>query len=169
MEVEFPDVEKFEFNSFIDKRGAFSRCFDLDDVRHISPNFSVDQISWSTTKKRGTLRGLHFLKEPAQESKYVYVAQGKIQDVVVDVRPASKTLHKYQSNILVEGESLLIPTGYAHGYLTLSDNVILLYAMSGNYVPSLDSGLRFNDPKLAINWAEMPNRVSYRDMNHPLL
>lgn len=130
---------------------------------------TVSQISFSENTEKFTLRGLHFLAHPYEEQKSVFVVSGKMQDVKVDMRPESEFLHQHESVILNQGEGVIIPPGFAHGFLTLEPNTQLIYVTSSPFDPTLDRGVHYADPKFSIQWAEEPSVVSARDLNHAFL
>ena len=154
---------------FIDKRGYFIESYSMREfaAAGINEKFVQDNQSESC---RGTLRGLHFQKEHPQ-SKLISVIKGEIFDVVVDLRVDSKTYGKWHGiNISSEKKNqLYIPCGFAHGFLALSDKVILSYKCSDFYYPRDEGGIAWNDPALDIKWPEL--EVDYilsdRDKNWP--
>jgi dTDP-4-dehydrorhamnose 3,5-epimerase len=119
------------------------------------------------------LRGLHFQLPPAEQAKLVGVVRGKILDVVVDIRAGSPTYGRHVSTELSaqSGWQIYIPVGFAHGFLTLEDDVLVLYKVSHHYAPAKDSGIRWNDPDLAFPWPfeEANVIVSDKDRSLPLL
>jgi dTDP-4-dehydrorhamnose 3,5-epimerase len=126
-----------------------------------------------SSKRAGTLRGLHFQVPPAAQSKLVNVLRGRILDVAVDVRCGSPT---YGNHVAVElsaesGQQLYIPVGFAHGYLTLEAEVVVMYKVSNYYAPALESGIRWNDPDMAVPWPFKHADIitSEKDRRLPLL
>ena len=165
-----PEVLMVKSNLFKDDRGTFYRAFDKEFFAQ-KLEFTLSQINISFTKDIGTIRGLHFQEEPFQEQKIVRCISGSILDVAVDIRPKSPTYLKsvqlelsYENNL-----ALLIPKGFAHGYQTREENSIVQYYTSEIYKPNHEMGVRFNDPKLEINWDPKIKTVSEKDMNWPLL
>jgi len=138
----------------LDPRGWFSETFHqqrLDDLG-IHCRFVQDNQSYSA--RAGTLRGLHFQLPPHAQAKLIMVLRGRILDVVVDVRRGSST---YGRHVSVEisadaGQQVYIPVGFAHGFLTLTDDVLVMYKVSDYYAPACDSGIRWDDPDIAIPW-----------------
>ena len=133
-----------------DKRGFFYESFKKNNFKKI--NFVQDNISFS--KKKGTLRGLHYQKPPFDQAKLIFVLSGKIFDVVLDIRKKSKTYGKFKTFILHENNfnSLYISSGFAHGFLTLTDNVQLFYKVSNYYSKKNDYSIKWDDKKLNIKW-----------------
>jgi dTDP-4-dehydrorhamnose 3,5-epimerase len=112
------------------------------------------QDNQTRSTRRGTLRGFHFQKPPAAQAKLISVLHGRILDVAVDIRRNSPTYGKYVSAELSsdDGKQLFVPTGFAHGFLTLADGVSVLYKVSDYYAPSDEGGIRWDDPNIAFPW-----------------
>jgi dTDP-4-dehydrorhamnose 3,5-epimerase len=155
----------------IDERGYFARIFCQEELRKNGLSFNIVQINRSFTKKKGTLRGIHFQKEPKAEDKVVQCQRGGIYNVVVDLRKNSKTLGQWLAVELTEDNKkmLLVSKGCANGFQALTDNCELLYFMSEFYSPEHASGLRWNDPKLKIPWPIDNPFLSEKDKNWPLM
>ena len=102
----------------------------------------------------GVLRGLHFQKAPYEQTKLVRVVRGKVQDIAVDLRKDSPTFGKYESVVLssVNKKQLLIPKGFAHGFVTLSDEAVFSYKVDNIYASEFDSGVIYNDKTISIDW-----------------
>ena len=155
-----------------DERGFFARSWCAEEfARHgLSPRLSQCSVSWN--RRLGTLRGLHFQRAPNAESKLVRVTRGSIFDVIVDLRPASPTRHRWFGVELdaESGLSVYVPEGFAHGFQTLEDDTEVLYQISVPYHAADADGLRWDDPALAIAWPAAEERViSARDLAFPLL
>ena len=131
--------------------------------------FDFVQDNLSETFKKNTLRGLHFQIAPYEQTKLVKVISGSILDVFIDLRKKSDTYEKYGSYILSENDGcLLIPKGFAHGFLTLTDNTKVLYKVDNYYNKEHERGIRWNDPFFNINWPTENNVViSKKDSNLP--
>jgi len=162
----FDEIELVPKKQYVDGRGTFRRVYDSSDSK-----FLANQISFSGNLKKGTLRGMHRLDEIKQEFKLVECVSGSIFDVLVDCRPQSiNYLNHVAFQISSQSEfAVLIPPGFAHGYLTLEDNSNLIYQMSVHYDSNLEIGLRWNDPALGISWPMDPNSISPKDSTWPLL
>ena len=156
-----------------DERGYFFETFKHDFFKKslgFEVNFIQDNESQST---KGVLRGLHYQIPPFEQTKLVRVIQGKVLDVVVDIRRNSKT---FGQHIAVELSSenkfqLYIPPGFAHGYVVLSESAIFAYKVDSFYSSSHDRGIAYNDPKLDIDW-KLPIselKLSEKDKKHPNL
>lgn len=152
-----------------DERGFFARTFCRDEFAAHGLDPSLVQCNVSFNMKKGTLRGMHFQKAPYEEAKVVRCTQGRIYDVMVDVRPGSGTFCKwYGAELTAEDRrAFYIPGGFAHGFLTLSDNAEVLYQMSEFFHPECASGVRWNDPAFSIGWPEAVAVISERDANYP--
>ncbi len=127
----------------VDDRGWFSETFHEKRLRDIGITCRFVQDNQSSSKRAGTLRGLHFQLPPAAQAKLVSVMRGRILDVAVDIRQGSPTCGKYVSIELSpeSGRQLYIPVGFAHGYVTLEDDVVLIYKVSDYYAPAQDRDL----------------------------
>lgn len=152
-----------------DTRGSLTRVW---DKKLILENFDLIQSSIVKNPMAKTLRGLHFQSFPFSENKIVYCISGKVFDVVVDLREESSTLKEHKTIILGPKENYLgviIPSGCAHGYLTLEDNSELLYFMDREYSKEFSRGLFWNDPTLSIRWPSEPVLISELDLKWPLM
>lgn len=152
-----------------DERGRFIRVWESNNV---FDNFNLIQASIVTNPIAGTLRGLHYQSEPYAETKIIQCTSGKIFDVIVDLRRSSKTRFKYTSIELgpeCEFQGLIVPKGYAHGYITLKPNSSIIYFMDAPFSAEHARGLRWNDPKLNILWPIEPTQVSKLDTSWPIL
>ncbi|MDA7617991.1 dTDP-4-dehydrorhamnose 3,5-epimerase [Verrucomicrobia bacterium] len=155
---------------FHDSRGHFEECFHrkLFHENGIQGDFVQDNQSYSI---RHTLRGLHYQIPPCAQAKLVRVIQGKVLDVVVDIRLDSPS---YGSHYKIEldaekGCMLYIPEGFAHGFAVLSDSAIVHYKTTSFYNPHLEAGICWNDPELAIDWNIASPLLSEKDAQLPLL
>ena len=117
----------------------------------------------------GTLRGIHYQTYPHEEDKLVRCTRGRIFDVVVDLRPNSKTYKKWMGVELSEENyrMIYIPKGIAHGFQTLEDNTEVFYQISDEYMPNYSKGIRWNDPTFDIEWPIDSPIMSQRDKEYP--
>ena len=154
-----------------DSRGSFVRMFCSEELKAIGWDKPITQVNLTCTKFKGTVRGLHFQRQPYAEMKLVSCTHGEVWDVVVDLRANSKTFLQWHAEILSRknGYSLLIPEGFAHGFQALTDEVQMLYFHSERYDPSSEGGLNPNDPLLNISWPLGITQLSSRDQAHPVL
>ena len=137
-----------------DDRGWFSETFREMRLRDIGIPCRFVQENQSYSKDTGTLRGMHFQVPPAAQAKLIAVLRGRVLDVAVDVRRNSPTYGKFVSAELSaeSGRQMYVPVGFAHGFLTLEDDVRVLYKVSEYYAPEYESGIRWNDPEVAMPW-----------------
>ncbi|HSX12213.1 MAG TPA: dTDP-4-dehydrorhamnose 3,5-epimerase [Rhabdochlamydiaceae bacterium] len=152
---------------FSDDRGFFLECYRREQYLKCGIEFEFVQDNHSYSKK-DVLRGMHFQKSPGQV-KLVSVLKGKILDVVVDIRLASPTFGQFES-VILDGEShqqLLIPIGFAHGFLVLSEGAHVFYKVSSPYDPAEEKSFRFDDPMVGIQWPIKNALVSERDLEAP--
>ena len=154
-----------------DARGHLARLFCRDSFAELGLADCSRQISEVTNPARHTLRGLHFQRDPHAETKLIWVTRGALYDVLVDLRPHSPTHGRWQGLELCAGAGELIyaPAGLAHGYLTLSDDVAMVYFIDTPYAPDAAAGINFADPDLAIPWPAPPAVISDKDRAWPTL
>jgi dTDP-4-dehydrorhamnose 3,5-epimerase len=154
-----------------DERGWFAHTFGRDELRRQGIEMDVAQGSASYNDKAGTLRGLHYQDHPHQEQKLVRCTRGAIFDVAVDIRAGSPTRGRWFGLELSaeEPRMLYIPTGFAHGFQTLTDSTEVSYLISPGYVPEAARGVHWDDPSLAIDWPPADRIISGRDRGLPPL
>jgi len=154
-----------------DNRGAFGRLFCKNELKPITKNFEIVQINHSFNKKIGALRGMHFQQQPKAEIKMVKCIKGSVYDVIVDIRKGSSTFLEWTGVKLSENNKkmIYIPKGFAHGFQVLEPDTQLLYLHSEYYFKNFEGALRFNDPRIGINWPLPISDISERDLSHPLL
>lgn len=154
-----------------DERGFFMRTFCATTFRAHGLNPEIDQTSFSYNHKRHTLRGMHFQAQPLMEDKLVRVVKGTVFDVAVDIRPGSRTFGQWFAQELSEQNflALYIPQGFAHGFLTLTDDAMVAYQIAQPYRAELARGLNWNDPEVDIRWPHQPDIISQRDRELPSL
>lgn len=154
-----------------DQRGFLSRLFCAEELATAGWQKSVAQINHTFTARCGTIRGLHYQIPPHTEMKLVSCIRGEVWDVAVDLRANSPTFLQWQAERLSadNGQALLIPEGFAHGFQTLTDDCELLYLHTAAYAPAAEAGLRFDDPRINITWPQPVTELSARDQAHPFL
>ena len=152
-----------------DQRGSFARTFCRHEFAEQGLHNDFCQSSISRSHLKHTLRGLHFQEAPHQEIKLVSCVSGAIWDVAVDLRPTSRTYLQWLSTILTaeNGLQFYIPEGFAHGFLSLCDNVTVSYSISVPYAESSAKGIRYDDPAIGICWPSAPAVISERDLAWP--
>lgn len=155
----------------VDERGLFARAFCAQEFAAQGLETSYVQSNISTNARAGTVRGLHFQRAPQAEVKLVRCVKGAIYDVIVDMRAGSPTYLRWFGAELSEANGLMmyVPKDFAHGYQALSDGASVFYMVSAFYAPQAEGGLRFDDPKLAIEWPRVVSDVSEKDARWPLL
>lgn len=170
-EVAFKAVHWFERPCHQDERGSFSRLFCSDTFDQFGLETQIVQLNQATNARAGTLRGMHYQIPPAAETKYVTCISGSVWDVVADLRQGSPTYLSWKAfELAAELPSVLvIPPGFAHGYLTLADDSHLIYGHTASYQPELEAAIRFDDPAVGIDWPNAPAVISNRDQEHPMI
>ena len=160
IKTDIPDVYIIEPSVFGDNRGYFFESFNKEAFEESigTVDFVQDNESKSS---RGVLRGLHFQKPPHAQAKLVRCIEGRVIDVVVDIRKGSPTYGKHVS-VELSGENkrqLFVPRGFAHGFLVLSDTATFAYKVDNTYAPEFDAGIRWNDKELNIKWGMEDSEV----------
>lgn len=152
-----------------DRRGFFARTFCVNEFRARGLETHFPQHSLSCSYSKGTLRGMHFQRAPYCETKLVRCLNGAIWDVIIDLRPDSRTFRQWRGfELTAENQhQLYIPKGFAHGFQALSDNAQVNYLISELYVPDAASGVRYDDPAFAIAWPLPVSVISEKDLQWP--
>lgn len=160
-----------EPNIFTDHRGWFIETYNEESYKKYGININFKQDNHSYSKQRGVLRGLHFQNEPYAQTKLVRCTRGKIWDVAVDLRKSSPTYLKWFGIELTSEnqKSLLIPQGFAHGFITLDKNTEVQYKVDNFYEPNSDRSIRYNDPNINIQWPIINVIISEKDLKAPYL
>lgn len=167
--TELPGVTIVEPKVFGDARGYFMETFNRDRylAAGLPPLFAQDNISYS---RHGVLRGLHF-QNPYQQGKLVYVLEGEVFDVAVDVRRGSPTFGRWVG-VTLSAENkrqFYVPAGYAHGFCVTGESAVFAYKCTEVYHPETERTIRYNDPRIAVEWPLKNPTVSERDSRAPLL
>ncbi|HEY5796501.1 MAG TPA: dTDP-4-dehydrorhamnose 3,5-epimerase [Bosea sp. (in: a-proteobacteria)] len=156
-----------------DHRGFFSEVYKQSDMAEAGIELAFVQDNHSRSAQIGTLRGLHFQSNPFAQDKLVRVTKGRILDVAVDIRASSPSFGQHVA-VELSAENwrqLLVPIGFAHGFVTLEPDTEVLYKVTAPYGPANDHGLAFDDPALGIDW-RLPHGelvLSDKDRKHPRL
>lgn len=156
---------------FGDHRGFFMESWSERKMEEAGLHYNFVQDNHSMSSVRGTLRGIHFQKGDKAQAKLVRCVRGAVLDVAVDLRHASPT---YKQWVAVElsaenKKQLLIPRGFGHGFVTLTDEVEFLYKADNYYAPEADGGIRWNDPEIAVDWGVEKPILSAKDEKNPFL
>ncbi len=157
------DIKKIE-----DDRGFFGRSFCRNEMREHGLNGEIVQANTSRTHLKGTLRGMHFQIPPYEEAKLIRCVRGSIFDAIIDLRPGSPTFMQWFGEELSADNyrMLYIPEGFAHGYLSLTDNVEVYYNVTAFYTPGAEKGIRWDDKGFNIKWPIEPVVISEKDRAH---
>ncbi len=157
------DIEKRH-----DDRGFFGRAWCAQEFEAHGLKSAIRQINTSFSAHQGTMRGLHYQVDPYQETKFIRCTQGRIFDVIVDLRPESPTFKQWVGTELsAENYRMVyVPENFAHGFLTLEDNSEVYYPTTEFYTPNAERGIRFNDPTFAIEWPAEVSVFSDKDISH---
>ena len=153
-DTKLEDVKIIEPDVFEDKRGFFIESYSEEKYKKLGIDFNFVQDNHSLSVEAGVVRGLHFQRGDAAQTKLIQVVTGEVLDVVVDLRKGSPTYGQWESFILSEHNKrqLLVPRGFAHGFATLTPNVNFMYKCDNYYNADADAGIAFNDKDLAIDW-----------------
>jgi dTDP-4-dehydrorhamnose 3,5-epimerase len=162
-------VYVIELEPHVDDRGFFARSYSDDEFAAHGLPTRWPESNLSRNTRRHTLRGMHYNAAPHRETKLVRCVRGAIWDAVVDLRVDSPTRFRWFGVELSAEtcDALLVPEGFAHGFLTLTDDADVLYQMSAVYVANAGRGLRFDDPRVGIAWPVKPLVIHERDRTYP--
>lgn len=163
------DLALVETPVFRDERGSFERLQCSGEFAALGLPSAFVQTNLSTNRQRNILRGMHFQRTPHQEDKLVQCVHGTILDVVIDIRESSPTFaHHFMVELTADNAlALLVPKGFAHGYLTLTEDAAVLYHVTHPYTPGAEGGIRWNDPRFGIDWPVREPLLSTKDANWP--
>jgi dTDP-4-dehydrorhamnose 3,5-epimerase len=178
IETKISDLIIIEPTVFGDARGYFLESYNQKKFEEVVGKISFVQDNESKSSK-GVLRGLHFQKPPFEQAKLVRCIEGEVLDVAVDIRKNSKTYGKHVA-VLLSGENkrqLFVPRGFAHGFVVLSESATFAYKVDNSYAPEYDSGIKYDDNDLNIDWGLNDNEVklsvkdkilpAFKDLNSP--
>jgi dTDP-4-dehydrorhamnose 3,5-epimerase len=169
--TEINDVVIIEPKIFGDHRGWFLESYSMLKYKEFGIDIEFVQDNHSFTAKKGTIRGLHFQIEPRAQSKLLRCVRGKIYDIAVDLRKGSSTYLKWVGNVLSEDDKrqIFIPKGFAHGFISLTDNVEIEYKVDDYYSPECDRSIRYDDPDIGVDWGITDPILSEKDLQAPFL
>ena len=173
IDLQIKDVKLIRPKTFGDDRGYFSETFKLSAYEDLVNGSKFVQDNQSLSKDKYVLRGLHYQTNPHAQDKLLQVLNGKILDIAVDIRKNSKTygMHVAQELSGEKLEQILVPVGFAHGFITLEENTLVKYKVTNYYSPQHDRGLAWNDIDLEIDWGVEQSKIitSIKDRNNPFL
>jgi dTDP-4-dehydrorhamnose 3,5-epimerase len=169
-ETPLPGAFLLDVQEHHDERGFFARTFCRREFQAVGLNPDIAQCNLSFSRRKGTLRGMHWQVSPHQEAKLVSCLRGAIYDVIIDLREESPTYLQYFGVELSSSNhtSLYIPEGFAHGFQTLHDETEVFYQMSQFYSPEHQRGIRWDDPAFGIAWPPAERIINERDRSYPL-
>jgi dTDP-4-dehydrorhamnose 3,5-epimerase len=158
-----------EIKKLEDDRGFFGRSWCRQEMLVHGLKAEILQANTSLSLTRGTLRGMHYQKAPYEETKLIRCVRGVIYDAIIDLRPESDTYKQWIAEELSQDnyKMMYVPEGFAHGFLTLTDDVEVYYNVSAFYTPGAEMGIRWNDPAFNIRWPAEPAIISAKDSSHP--
>ncbi len=170
-ETKLKGVFVIEPEIIVEERGFFATSWTADEFERRNLNSRLVQCNISFNKKHGTVRGMHFQREPHQEAKLVRCTRGAMFDVAIDLRPDSPNRYQWVGvELTSENRRMLyVPEGFAHGYQTLADETESFYQVSEYYHPESAGGVRWSDPAFDIRWPLPVTVITERDANYPLL
>lgn len=165
------DLYIIEPKVFGDHRGFFMESWSKREMEAHGLFYDFVQDNHSSSTVKGTLRGIHFQRGDKAQAKLVRCVRGAVLDVAVDLRPGSETYKKWVAVELSEDNKrmLLIPRGFGHGFVTLTDHVEFLYKADNPYCPEADGGILWCDPEIGVDWGVTDPVLSEKDKNAPLL
>lgn len=171
IKTEIADVYIVEPQVFGDHRGFFMESWSRRAFEEAGLFYDFVQDNHSSSTVKGTLRGIHFQRGEKAQAKLVRCVRGAVLDVAVDLRPQSPTYRQWVSVELSEGNKrqLLIPRGFGHGFVTLTDEVEFLYKADNPYAPEADGGILWSDPEIDVDWGVENPILSEKDTKNPLL
>ena len=148
-----------------DERGFFARLWDTKIFEEKGLNSKIVQCNISFSKKKGTLRGMHYQIHPFEETKVVRCTRGAIYDVIIDVRSESSTYKKWEAFELSANnrKMVYVPEGFAHGFQSLEVNTEIFYQVSQFYTANSEQGIRWDDPEFNIKWPMEVMMISQKD------
>lgn len=156
---------------FGDNRGFFMESWNKEKMAELGLDYDFVQDNHSKSTVKGTLRGIHFQKGDKAQAKLVRCVKGTVLDVAVDLRKNSPTFKQWVGvELSAENKKqLLIPRGFGHGFVTLTDDVEFLYKADNYYAPEADAGIRWNDPDIGVEWGVENPILSEKDKKNPFL
>jgi dTDP-4-dehydrorhamnose 3,5-epimerase len=170
VETELSGACIVELDRIEDERGFFARTWCQRELAEQGLETRIAQCNTSFSSRRGTVRGMHFQREPFAEVKIIKCIAGALYDVIIDLRPHSPTYKRWVGVELsaASRHALYVPKGFAHGFQTLRDDVETFYMVSEFYTPEAEAGVRWDDPAFGIEWPMTPpSQISDKDRGWP--
>lgn len=169
VETKIPDVFLIIPKVYEDKRGYFMETYSEKSFHEIGLDNLFVQDNQSFTISKGTLRGIHFQMDPMGQCKIVRVTKGAVRDLAIDLRRGSPTFMQWvMVELSAENKHMLyIPSGFGHGYVTITDNVEFVYKVDNLYSKECDRSIRFDDPELNVDWQVQNPILSEKDLEAP--
>lgn len=170
-DLALPGVKIIEPTYFEDYRGYYCETYSSRTMAQYGINIIFIQDCHSLSLKKGTIRGIHFQKNPESQIKLVRCTRGRVMDYAVDLRRDSPTFKKWVSLELSEEnrKQILIPSGFGHAFITLEDNCEVQYKVDKWYAPELERSIIYNDPEIGIDWGTDSPIISQKDTKAPRL
>ena len=167
-ELALPGAYIIQLQPIEDERGFFARSWCRREFEEAGLNSHLVQCNISFNRKKGTLRGMHLQLPPHAEAKLVRCTQGAVYDVIIDLRGDSPTYLQWKGETLTaeNRNAILVPKGFAHGFLTLEDASEVFYQMSDFYAPESSTGVRWDDSEFGIKWPFEPGVISEKDQGY---
>jgi len=171
LQTGIPGLVVIQPKVFPDNRGFFLETYSRRAFAAAGLDYDFVQDNHARSGPKGVLRGLHFQRPPSAQAKLVWVVRGAVFDVAVDLRRGSPTFGRwYGIELSAENFSrLMLPRGFAHGYVTLTENAEFMYKVDAPYSPGDDGGIAWNDPDIAVRWPVADPVLSEKDKAQPLL
>ena len=168
--LDIPAVKLVRPKRFGDHRGYFAETYSHAKLLDHGVDLTFVQDNESLSAKRGTVRGLHFQRPPHAQDKLVRCVKGAVLDIALDIRKGSPTFGQHVTAELSaeNGDQLLVPVGFAHAFVTLTDDCLVQYKVTDVYAPDCDAGVIWSDPALAINWPIDPGEATISDKDAKL-
>ena len=168
-ELDLPGAFRVDLEPVADERGFFARAWCEREFAEHGLEPRLAQCNLSYNRSAGTLRGLHLQLPPFAETKFVRCVRGAIYDVLLDLRPASTTFGRWAAVTLTADnrQAVYVPRGFAHGFQALADDSEVFYQISEFYAPEQARGVRWNDPRFAVEWPRPVSAISAKDRSYP--
>ena len=170
-ETKLKDAFIIDLEPFKDERGLFARTYCKNEFEGIGHSKEFVQFNHSETRTKASIRGVHYQNPPFAEIKLIRCIKGSVFDILVDIRKGSPTFLQWVGvELSAENKRMIyIPEGFAHGFQTLEEDTHLIYHHTAFYTPGHEGGIRFDDPRIGIEWPMEATVLSEKDQNYPYL